>query len=46
MPRWLEPVVPHLQLEGSAAAAAGAEAAASAVGEPAAAGQRDGRRDG
>jgi RND superfamily putative drug exporter len=46
MPRWLEPVVPHLQLEGSAAAAAGAEAAASAVGEPAAAGRRDGRRDG
>jgi RND superfamily putative drug exporter len=24
MPRWLEPIVPHLQLEGSAAVAAGA----------------------
>ena len=24
MPRWLEPVIPHLQLEGSAAAAAAA----------------------
>jgi hypothetical protein len=23
MPRWMEPIVPHLQLEGSAAAAAG-----------------------
>jgi RND superfamily putative drug exporter len=45
MPHWLEPVVPHLQLEGSAAAAAGAEAVARELGEPAAAGQRDARRD-
>jgi uncharacterized membrane protein YdfJ with MMPL/SSD domain len=28
MPRWLEPVVPHLQLEGSAAAEAGPQASA------------------
>jgi RND superfamily putative drug exporter len=34
MPRWLEPVVPHLHLEGSAAAAAGAAGAASVL-EPA-----------
>ncbi|HEY1642304.1 MAG TPA: MMPL family transporter [Streptosporangiaceae bacterium] len=46
MPHWLEPVVPHLQLEGSAAAAAGAEAVASELGEPAAAGRRDGHRGG
>jgi RND superfamily putative drug exporter len=46
MPHWLEPVVPHLQLEGSAAAAAGAEAVASELGEPASAGGRDGHRAG
>ncbi|HEU5420522.1 MAG TPA: MMPL family transporter [Streptosporangiaceae bacterium] len=43
MPRWLEPVVPHLQLEGSAAAAAGAAAQVSRPAEPAAAGQDSGR---
>jgi putative drug exporter of the RND superfamily len=31
MPRWLEPVVPHLQLEGSAAAAVASAGAAGAV---------------
>jgi putative drug exporter of the RND superfamily len=40
MPHWLEPVVPHLQLEGSAAAAAGA-AQDSPQAEPAAAGRGD-----
>jgi RND superfamily putative drug exporter len=51
MPHWLEPVVPHLQLEGSAAAAAGSVTAASAVepsgpdGSPGRAGQPAGRRD-
>jgi RND superfamily putative drug exporter len=33
MPRWLEPVVPHLQLEGSAAAAEPAGAGPGAIGE-------------
>ena len=37
MPRWLEPVVPHLHLEGSAAAAAGAAGAASVLEPPPAA---------
>jgi RND superfamily putative drug exporter len=31
MPRWMEPIVPHLQLEGSTAPAAPAASAASAV---------------
>jgi putative drug exporter of the RND superfamily len=44
MPHWLEPVVPHLQLEGSAAAAAAAAAESGQPGEPAAAGRQGSRR--
>ena len=35
MPRWMEPIVPHLQLEGSTAPAASAAPAAPAPADPA-----------
>jgi RND superfamily putative drug exporter len=40
MPRWLEPVVPHLHLEGGEVAAQAAAAAATPAGSPAQAGRR------